>query len=86
MIHLLQHIKLGVTQGLAGTGWSQRCAKNLQTTKNLRYVEPAAHRGGRGAAVGGRTGELARVNATPEGFQDGLLPDRCAFLSGSGPG
>lgn len=86
VIHLLQHIKLGVTQGLAGTGWSQRCAKNLQTTKNLRYVEPGAHRGGREAVVGGRTGELARVNATPEGFQDGLLPDRCAFLSGSGPG
>lgn len=31
-----------VTQGLAGTGWSQLCAKNLQTTKNARYVEPSS--------------------------------------------
>lgn len=56
VVHLLQHIKLGVTQELAGTGWSQRCAKNLQTTKNARYVEPAAHRGGRGVLVGGGQG------------------------------
>lgn len=86
VIHLLQHIKLRVTQGLAGTGWSQWCAKNLQTTKNFRYVEPGVHRGIRGAAVRGEDRELGRVNATPEGFHSSLLPDRCAFLSGSGPG
>lgn len=86
VIHLLQHIKLRVTQGLAGTGWNQRCAKNLQTTKNLRYVEPGVCRGGRGATGRGEDRELGRVNATPEGFHSSLLPDRCAFLSGSGPG
>lgn len=57
MIHLLQHIKLGVTQGLAGTGWSQRCAKNLQTTKNLRYVEPGACSEGRQRCCGGGGGQ-----------------------------
>lgn len=71
------------TRGDTGTGRyrveSAMC-KEFANNQECKICGACCSQGRQRSAGGGRTGELGRVNATPEGFHGSLLPDRCAFL------